>query len=236
MAHKTLVGGTAYGITGGKCLVGGTAYSISKGRTFIGGTGYDISFGKPLSSYAESSIVRINENGSPADYYVAKHDYESDLNGSGRTLLVKANGFGTCKWGDTTTSARWSTSYVLEYLNGTYKAVLSERIVDLIGTTRYLSKDRYNSSALERSDPIFLLSITEMGFGGTEGDELPNSYIYANNPVTQKWTRSPALGVGVYYADYTGTLRTSPASSAFTICPVFTLPSSVSVGENDLIA
>lgn len=44
MAHGTLIGGAAYGITGGKCLVGGTAYDIKKGRTLIGGTGYDISF------------------------------------------------------------------------------------------------------------------------------------------------------------------------------------------------
>ena len=45
MAHGTLIGGTAYGITGGKALIGGTAYGISKGRTLIDGTGYDISFG-----------------------------------------------------------------------------------------------------------------------------------------------------------------------------------------------
>lgn len=47
MAHGTLIGGAAYGITGGKCLVGGTEYSIKKGRTLIGGTGYDVSFGRP---------------------------------------------------------------------------------------------------------------------------------------------------------------------------------------------
>lgn len=44
MAHKCLVGGTAYDIVGGKCLVGGTAYSITGGKTLVGGTGYDISF------------------------------------------------------------------------------------------------------------------------------------------------------------------------------------------------
>lgn len=44
MAHKTLVGGTAYEIKGGRTLAGGTGYSIRKGRTLVGGTGYDISF------------------------------------------------------------------------------------------------------------------------------------------------------------------------------------------------
>lgn len=44
MAHKTLINGTAYEVTGGKCLVNGTGYSIQKGRTLVNGTGYDIGF------------------------------------------------------------------------------------------------------------------------------------------------------------------------------------------------
>lgn len=42
--HKTLVNGTVYEVTGGKCMVNGTVYNILKGRTLIGGTGYDIKF------------------------------------------------------------------------------------------------------------------------------------------------------------------------------------------------
>lgn len=70
MAHKTLVGGTAYGISGGKCLIGGTAYSIKKGRTLVGGTGYDISFepGTTITiegtgGWETSHLVHINVNG-----------------------------------------------------------------------------------------------------------------------------------------------------------------------------
>lgn len=44
MAHKTLIGGTQYGIKGGTTLVSGTSYSVKKGKTLIGGTEYDISF------------------------------------------------------------------------------------------------------------------------------------------------------------------------------------------------
>lgn len=44
MAHKCLVGGTAYDVTKGRTLIGGTGYDITKGRTLVGGTGYDISF------------------------------------------------------------------------------------------------------------------------------------------------------------------------------------------------
>lgn len=44
MAHKTLIGGTAYEISGGKALVGGTAYEIDKGKTLVGGTAYEVGF------------------------------------------------------------------------------------------------------------------------------------------------------------------------------------------------
>lgn len=45
MAHKTLIGGTDYEISGGKTLVDGTAYSISGGKTLVDGTAYEIGFG-----------------------------------------------------------------------------------------------------------------------------------------------------------------------------------------------
>ena len=45
MAHKALIGGTAYEITGGKTLIDGTGYSISGGKTLVDGTGYDVGFG-----------------------------------------------------------------------------------------------------------------------------------------------------------------------------------------------
>ena len=47
MAHKTLVNGTAYDITGGMTLVEGTSYSIKGGKTLMGGTLYDFSFALP---------------------------------------------------------------------------------------------------------------------------------------------------------------------------------------------
>lgn len=68
MAHGTLIGGAAYGITGGKCLVDGTEYSIKKGRTLVGGTGYDIAFGKKTVinvtkgiTYYNDTYIQINE-------------------------------------------------------------------------------------------------------------------------------------------------------------------------------
>ena len=53
MAHKTLIGGTAYEISGGKTLVDGTAYSIKNGKTLVGGTVYEVGFANHLSPDGE---------------------------------------------------------------------------------------------------------------------------------------------------------------------------------------
>lgn len=45
MAHKALIGGTAYEISGGNSIVNGTAYSIDKGKTLVGGTAYEVGLG-----------------------------------------------------------------------------------------------------------------------------------------------------------------------------------------------
>ncbi len=42
--HKTMIGGTAYGISGGKTMIDGTAYSIKGGKTMVDGTAYSITF------------------------------------------------------------------------------------------------------------------------------------------------------------------------------------------------
>lgn len=73
MAHKTLVGGTAYKVSGGKALVGGTAYKIAKGRALVGGTGYDISFmpsiGTPLNDMTWAQIRAISDAGLASAYF-----------------------------------------------------------------------------------------------------------------------------------------------------------------------
>ena len=59
MAHKSLIGGTAYDITSGTSMVSGTTYNISGGRTLVDGTGYNISFTQPSTAmlYSDGSFV-----------------------------------------------------------------------------------------------------------------------------------------------------------------------------------
>lgn len=59
MAHKTLIGGTAYEIGGGKTLINGTGYSIDKGKTLVGGTGYEVAFASfvPILDLGELTLA-----------------------------------------------------------------------------------------------------------------------------------------------------------------------------------
>lgn len=60
MAHKTLIGGTAYEIKGGRTLIGGTGYDVKSGRTLVGGTGYDVKFFTPnIPSFANATLSEI---------------------------------------------------------------------------------------------------------------------------------------------------------------------------------
>ena len=68
MAQKTMIDGTAYGISGGKSMVDGTVYSIAKGRTMVDGTGYDIPFG------SSTIVVNITGSGSSMFCYVKIND------------------------------------------------------------------------------------------------------------------------------------------------------------------
>jgi len=71
MAHKTLIGGTEYKVSGGKTLVEGTAYKISGGKTLVEGTSKSISFSSPvtvsLATTGNSTYTFIRFNG--FDYY-----------------------------------------------------------------------------------------------------------------------------------------------------------------------
>ena len=78
MAGKTLIGGTAYDISGGKTLVNGTSYSIAGGKTLVGGTAYDISFllsPGALDIWTGSSRVNINCIAYANGYWVVGGQY-----------------------------------------------------------------------------------------------------------------------------------------------------------------
>lgn len=72
MAHKTLINGTSYDISGGKTLIGGTAYKITGGRTLIGGTAYAISFTTTPTVTTFKFYIEVDGNHGNAGTYTAK--------------------------------------------------------------------------------------------------------------------------------------------------------------------
>ena len=162
MAHKTLINGTAYTVKGGRDLIAGTGYAKKQGKTLIDGTEHAISFGIPLNTITPGAILYLNESGNPVPFYIAKHDYESGLNGAGRTLLVRKDCYDNRQWHSSNVNA-YASSAIDSWLNGTYKNLLDADIRGVIGTTKikYTTGNGNNAvGTLERA--IFLLSATEL--------------------------------------------------------------------------
>jgi hypothetical protein len=247
MAHKALIGGTAYSITGGRTLIGGTGYGISKGRALIGGTGYDISFAtsSPLSDFTPGSIVKLNESGSPVEFYVAKHDYESGLNGTGRTLLVRKECYDTRIF-DSSDNA-YANSSLDSWLCNTYLKLLDADIQAAIGTTKfYYTIGNYNTALTTLLRAIFTLSLTELGktttYTNVEGTALPIASTlvpaYLNGSAAAQWTRTPHLNIGYYVLCVTGNsnLETRFCGASCGSRPCFTLPGTTLVdADNNVI-
>ena len=156
-----------------------------------------------LGNKAVGSIIKLKENGVLAEFYVAKHDYESGLNGAGRTLVVRKDCYDTRAWHSSDVNA-YASSAIDTWLNGTYKALLDADIQSVIGTTKfYYTPGNGSTSVTTLTRAIFLLSVTELGktasYANTEGSALPIAsslqIAYRNGSAVVQWTRSPDTNI-----------------------------------------
>lgn len=200
MAHKTLIGGTAYEIKGGRDLIGGTVHSKKNGKAIINGTVYDIPLSKgiPLNTITPGAIMMLNESGSPVQFYIAKHDYESGLNGAGRTLLVRKDCYDMRVFNDSNNA--YAGSALDSWLCNTYLKLLDADIQAAIGTTKfYYTPGHGNTTVTTLQRAVFQLSLTELGktagSANTEGSALPIAstlqIAYRNGSAVEQWTRTP---------------------------------------------
>ena len=88
-----------------------------------------------LGNKSTGSIIKLKENGTLVDFYVAKHDYESSLNGAGRTLVVRKDTYDDRVWDSGNVNA-YASSDLDSWFNSTYKNMLDADIRSLIGTTK----------------------------------------------------------------------------------------------------
>ena len=191
-----------------------------------------------LAEMAEGTLVKMNESGAPVEFYVAKHDYESELNGAGRTLVVRKDCYDNRTWGGMNFDD-YDESSIDAWLNEEYKIVLDSWLQSLIGTTTFYCDLGNRGDTLERA--VFLLSVTELGKTGSsapvEGAALPIastlSIAYLDGEYVSQWTRTAGSSLNAWYLTEQGSassngFRTTSRGSR----PVFTLPSTLKVDEN----
>ena len=195
-----------------------------------------------LGNKATGSIIKLKENGTLVDFYVACHNYEQSLNGAGRTLVVRKDCYDTRAWHSSNVNA-WASCSMRSWLNSTYKALLDADIQEAMGTTTYRYTPGNGSwSVGTRSDAVFLLSATELGksesWFNVEGSALPIAstlqVAYRNGSATTQWTRSPSTS-GTDYAIglvSNGNVGNYYCTDAYGSRPAFTLPSSLYVSDD----
>ena len=199
-----------------------------------------------LGNKSVGSIVKLKENGVLVDFYVAKHDYENGLNGSGRTLVVRKDCYDTRQWHTSNVNA-YATSAIDTWLNSTYKNLLDADIRGVIGTTKIKytpGNGNTTVGTLERA--IFLLSVTELGrstsYANTEGTALSIAsslqIAYLNGSAVVQWTRSPSTSntYYAYYLDTNGGVNDNYCYGTFGSRPAFTLPSTLSVSDDGSVS
>ena len=199
-----------------------------------------------LGNKSVGSIVKLKENGVLVDFYVAKHDYENGLNGSGRTLVVRKDCYDTRQWHTSNVNA-YATSAIDTWLNNTYKNLLDADIRGVIGTTKIKytpGNGNTTVGTLERA--IFLLSVTELGktasYANTEGTALSIAsslqIAYLNGSAVVQWTRSPYTNNANYaYCLYTnGDVYSNHCNNTYGSRPAFTLPSTLSVSDDGSVS
>lgn len=198
-----------------------------------------------LGDIAEGQLVKLLENGTSVEFYVAKHNYENSLNGMGRTLVVRKDCYDRRQWHSSNVNA-YASSAIDRWLNSTYKNLLDADIRWVIGTTKikYTPGNGNNTvGTLKRA--IFLLSATELnrsasGFN-VEGTalEIASSLriAYMNGSAVVQWTRSPNTYNANYaiYLNTDGRVNGSFCTNTYGSRPAFTLPSGALFDEETML-
>ena len=202
--------------------------------------------GIAIGNLDEGAIITLNENASPVEFYVAKQDYESGLNGAGRTLVVRKDTYDNRVWDSGNVNA-YASSDLDSWFNSTYKNMLDADIRSLIGTTkiRYTPGNGNNTvGTLERA--IFALSLTELGqshtYANTEGSALPIAstlrIAYRNGSATTQWTRSPYTNLThlAWWLYSDGNVSSNLCNNSGGSRPAFTLPATFKLSNSQVIS
>lgn len=130
-----------------------------------------------LSNIPEDKTVLMDEGNNVVEFIVAKHGYESELNGVGRTLLIRKRYPTLMNW-DSSWSA-YAQSDINTWLNGEYLNTFSSAQKEAIGSTTFYYTPGFtamdfsvgSSKVSTMSKAVFLPSAHEFG-GDCEGNDV----------------------------------------------------------------
>lgn len=217
MAGKTLIGGTAYKISGGKACINGASHNITGGKTMIGGTVYNINFKKStkISTLPVGSSVWMNVGGVRKEFLIINigrptTSYYASCDG---TWLLMKDCYENRQWNSRNVND-YASSTIHSYLNSDFYNLLDAKVQSVIKQVRipYRKGSGYSKTVSSGSSgllaKIFLLSSTEVNlvhgyeptnegaclsyFSGTAQNAWDSKRMAKlNGSATNWWLRSP---------------------------------------------
>lgn len=198
--------------------------------------------GTPLGSLVEGTLIKIQENGAPVEFYVAKQNYEEGLNGAGRVLCVRKDLYDQRQWNSTNDNP-WENCTLRSWLNGDYKGLFSANVQALMGTTTYYyTPENNHGNVSTRADSVFMVSVTELGKSeiwiNVEGSVLPIAgtlqIARLNETPTTQWTRTRSTSddIAAWAMTSSAAVEAIQCSNSHGSRPCFTLPSTALVDQD----
>lgn len=204
--------------------------------------------GRPLSELTEGTLIKINENGSPVEFYVAKQGYEPTLNGPDRVLMVRKDIHSNMNWGTWPNDNMWMRSIIEEWCETTYKALLSQSVQTMIATTTIIYYVGGDSAIATQTGAFscFVLAAIEMNepFVGIDDDGTPLpiasalDIAYLNGVASPQWTRTANINNSdtAVYVNASGVPNSTRIDyGLYGARPCFTLPKSALVDSDNAL-
>lgn len=206
-----------------------------------------------LGTKAVGSIVKIKVNGAAKDFIIVHQGlpssaYDASCNG---VWVVMKDIYTTMKWDGSNND--YLNSDMTAYLNGTFISLIDADIRNAIKQVKIPYTNYSNNNVMSGSDglscKVFLLSGTEVGFGGvsymnTEGaklsyfDSASKRVAYNGSSAAIWWLRSPYTndtgGVWSVYTD--GSYYDSWYYNSYGVRPAFVLPSTLVVSDDGTVS
>ena len=138
-----------------------------------------------LGDLAEGTIVPMLERGSKVNYIVAKHNYQSDVNGGGHTMLIRAGVLGSYKWENSNSSshelpeyAKYDTdSQIPDVLESYYQSAFDELTLAACKPVRIKYSPNGSTVTSTKSHRFFILSRGDLASWSYSDGDLLNATV-----------------------------------------------------------